>query len=133
MGRMSTLEENGFKKGTKEYEYWEDNFLKLDKLLFEIIYNSVTLNRIQKIYDLLKEAENNNLEFTVGDIYYKDLKDFLYYGRSILKNDFIKRLLDKYCWTREINPISYGYDSKEFKNITKNIINANELFIKGIK
>ena len=24
MGRMSTLEENGFKKGTKEYEYWEE-------------------------------------------------------------------------------------------------------------
>lgn len=121
MGRMSTLEENGFKKGTEEYEYWKDNFLKLDKLIFDVTNKSVTLNRIHKIYNLLRDAENNNLEFTVGEIYYKDLKDFLYYGKSIFRNDFIKKSLNKYCWTREINPVSYGYNSEEFKDIVKNI------------
>lgn len=133
MGRMSTLKENGFKKDTEDYEYWKDNFLKLDKLIFEITYNSITSNRIQKIYDLLRETENNNLEFTIGDIYYKDLKDLLYYGKNILKDDFIKGLFDKYCWTREINPVSYGYGSKEFKSIAENIKNINKLFIKGDK
>lgn len=121
MGRMSTLEENGFKKGTEEYEYWKYNFLKLDKLIFDVTNKGVTLNRIHKIYNLLRDAENNNLEFTVGEIYYKDLKDFLYYGKSIFRNDFIKKSLNKYCWTREINPVSYGYNSEEFKDIVKNI------------
>ena len=123
MGRMLALKENGFIEGTEEYKYWYADMSKLERYLWEITDGgkNITKYRSSNIIYLLMKFERHNLEFTIGKIYYKDLKDLLMYGSKILNKDFLKELLNKHCCLLEIDPMSYGYENKEIKCLVENI------------
>lgn len=77
MSRQSALEENGYKKGTKEYDYYFKMMENLSSKLNRLRYSNLTYNRYFEIIRILKELRRDGLKFTIGNVDYLGLIGFL--------------------------------------------------------
>ncbi len=123
MGRKSALVSNGFKEGTKEYNFWIDKMIKLEGILNKLQYEKLTYYKIHNICIKLNEFEKSDFQFTIGDIDYRDLKKFLSVSLNILDLKFMTLIIRDHIGLMEINPIEYGYK----KDILPLIINLKSI------
>lgn len=111
MGRRAALEENGYKEGTKEYEYTCSKIVELERILWKLYYK-VTKVRIKKLYSILEELNDEGLNFDIGascGINSKVLLEFLEILDLDNCNLIIKQMMKESLSCIEIQPVSYGY------------------------
>lgn len=119
MSRESTLIDNNILIDSDEYDYWCYKMLKVEEFINLIKYRGINFFRFDELLKRLEEFKTNGFNFTIGRVNYKDLIDFLECTYSFFSDRFIQKCFEKYLFSTEINPVSYGYDNLDFKSFVK--------------
>lgn len=124
MGRISTLEDNGYVQDTIEFKNMHNKLIKLEDTVNGMKLTGVSKIRTKKLYSLLRELDESGLKFDIGRVNGKILLSFLETLNLDNCNKEITQLL-KICFNGsvELNPLHFGYG--EIKVETLNQIKNN--------
>lgn len=130
MGVKAALIENEYEEGSKEYKYLYEMMFRFQAELFGFKCHNITERRCKKLNKYIRTFEERNLKFTVGNVDYLELIEFIEVSHMIITNGIIRSYLGKFLNTAEINPVYYGNKKYDLKPLIEKIRGMGLLVVK---